>query len=98
MSAILHEWQKARGRMDGQGLDPKSRALRLLDVCEIGQNLWSLWTIGMATGSPEERVGPETTVSSSRFQRLALCRVWWLTPVIPVLGRLEQVDCHKFEV
>lgn len=41
----------------------------------------------MATESPKERVGPETTIASSRFQRLALFRVWWLTPVIPSIGK-----------
>lgn len=87
VSAILHECQKASGRVEGQGLWPKSRAVRLLDVCTIGQNLWSLWTIVMTTESPKKRVGPETTIASSCFQRLALFRVWWLTPVISSIGK-----------
>lgn len=97
MFAILHEWQKASGRMDAQGLWPESRAVKLLDVPD-SRTCGACGLLLMETGRPEERVGPETTISSSRFQRLALCRVWWLTPVISVLGGLEKVDYHKFEV
>lgn len=36
-------------------------------------------------------------VDGSLYQNTDARKTWWLTPAIPVLGRLRQEDYHEFE-